>query len=47
MNLYLDYINQNSNSPGLGPDDKFIISLDQVKNLNMTILQYYIYKSAL
>lgn len=47
MNLYLDYINQNSNLSGLRPDDKSIISTDQVKKLNVTVLQYYVYEGVL
>ena len=47
MNLYLDYINQNSNSPGLRLSDKSIISPNRMKNANVTVLQYYVYENAL
>lgn len=47
MNLYLDYINQNSNSAGLRLSDKSIISPNRMKNPNVIVLQYYVYKDAL
>ena len=39
MNLYLDYINQNWNSPSLKSSDESMINLNQVKNPNMIVLQ--------
>lgn len=38
MNLYLDYINQNSNLLRFILGDKFIINLNQVKILNVIVL---------
>ena len=47
MNLSLDYINQNSNLPSFRPGNESIIISDRMKNLNVIVLQYYMYEGAL